>query len=208
VEPTDENLRAWEKAHTPAPRPEERLPEQVRGSLSDLAGKRVLHVNCGSGGVSGEFAALGASVTAVDASERTIHAARQRASSVLFIAAEPHALPAELQRGRFDLVYAGAGTVQATRDLDLFAANVAAALRPGADLLLFDEHPAALCVDGLLHWRDDYFGPEFHRLGQVVGAVARHHLSVRALEEYPAAPGTHRDARVPGTFLLHARKNR
>jgi hypothetical protein len=127
---------------------------------------------------------------------------------VLFIAAEPHALPAELQRGRFDLVYAGRGTLQTLRDLELFGGNVAAALRAGADLLMFDDHPSALCVDGLLHWREDYFAPGFHRLGQIVGVLARHHVDLRALEEYPAAPGTFRDARVPGTFLLHGRKNR
>lgn len=208
MEPTDENIRAWEKAHRSAPLPEEELPQQVKQSVTDLHGKRVLHLNCGTGAATLQFAELGASVTGVDPSDEFIYAARQRAPSVLFIAAEPHALPAELQRGRFDLVYAGPRSLQQLRDLDLFAGNVAASLRAGGDLLLFDEHPAALCVDGLMHWREDYFAPGFHRLGQIVGALARHHLPVRALEEYPAAPGTYRDARIPGTFLLHARNSR
>lgn len=208
MEPTDENIRAWEKAHRARPAAEEALPEQVLQSVTDLHGKRVLHLNCGTGGATSQFAELGASVTGIDPSEESVYVARQRAPSVLFIAAEPHALPAELQRGRFDLVYAGPGTVRGLRDLDLFGGNVAAATRAGADLLMFDDHPAALCVDGLLHWREDYFAPGFHRLGQIVGALARHHIDVRALEEYPAAPGTFRDARVPGTFLLHGRKSR
>ena len=208
MEPTEENLRAWEQAHRQPPRPEERLPEQVRQSLGDLTGKRVLHVNSGGGIASAEFAALGASVTGVDASEDAIYIARQRAPTVVFIAAEPDGLPAELQRARFDLVYAGPNTTQTLRDLDLFAGNVAAAVRTGADLLVFDHHPAALCVDGLMHWREDYFASGFVRLGQLVGAISRHHFAVRALEEYPSAPGSFRDARVPGTFLLHARKNR
>jgi SAM-dependent methyltransferase len=208
MEPTDENIRAWEKAHRSAPLPEEELPQQVKQSVTDLHGKRVLHLNCGTGAATAQFAELGASVTGVDPSEEFIYAARQRAPSVLFIAAEPHALPAELQRGRFDLVYAGPTSLQQLRDLDLFAGNVAASLRAGGDLLLFDEHPAALCVDGLMHWREDYFATGFHRLGQIVGVLARHHMPVRALEEYPSAPGTYRDARIPGTFLLHARNNR
>jgi SAM-dependent methyltransferase len=208
MEPTDENIRAWEKAHRAAPVPEEELPPQVKQSVTDLHGKRVLHLNCATGAATAQFAELGASVTGVDPSEESIYAARQRAPSVLFIAAESHALPAELQRGRFDLVYAGPRTLQQLRDLDLFAGNAAAALRAGGDLLLFDDHPAALCVDGLMHWREDYFAPGFHRLGQVVGALARHHLPVRALEEYPASAATFRDSRVPGTFLLHARKSR
>ena len=208
MEPTDENIRAWEKAHRSPPLPEEELPQQVKQSVADLHGKRVLHLNCGSGAATAQFAELGASVTGVDPSEESIYGARQRAPSVLFIAAEPHALPSELQRGRFDLVYAGPRSLQQLRDLDLFAGNVAASLRTGGDVLLFDEHPAALCIDGLLHWREDYFAPGFHRLGQIVGALARHHMPVRALEEYPASPSTFRDSRVPGTFLLHARKNR
>lgn len=212
MEPTDENLRAWDRRHRPPERGGDRgaqpLPEQVLQSVSDLHGKRVLHLNCGTGVATTQFAELGASVTAVDVDEAALEVARERAPNVLWIAAEPDALPAELQRGRFDLVYAGPETYQALRDLDLFGGNVAAALRAGGDLLLFDDHPAALCVDGLMHWREDYFAPRFHRLGQIVGALARHHFSMRALEEYPAGPGTFHDTRIPGTFLLHARKNR
>lgn len=211
MEPTDENLRAWDHAHRGRERdvrPDIPLPEQVLQSVSDLSGKRVLHLNCGTGAASAQFAELGASVTAVDAHDPVLEIARERAPSVLWIAAEPDALPAELQRGRFDLVYAGPETFQTLRDLDLFAGNVAASLRTGGDLLVFDDHPAALCVDGLMHWREDYFAPGFHRLGQLVGALARHHLTVRALEEYPAAAGSFHDTRLPGAFLLHARKSR
>lgn len=209
MEPTEENLRAWERAHGPREpgRHDVPLPEQVRQSVSDLHGKRVLHVNCGTGVASAEFAELGASVTAVDADEGALEIARERAPAVLWIPAEPHALPSELQRGRFDLVYGGPETIQTLRDLDLFAGNVAAALRAGGDLLMFDDHPAALCVDGLMHWREDYFAPGFHRLGQLVGALARHHLDVRAVEEYPAGAGSFHDARIPETVLLHARKS-
>jgi SAM-dependent methyltransferase len=211
VEPTDENLRAWDRAHRrrdDEPPDETGLPEQVLQSISDLAGKRVLHLKCGAGAASAQFAELGASVTAVDARESLLAVARERAPNILWIAAEPDALPAELQRGRFDLVYAGPETYQALRDLDLFTGNVAASLRGGGDLLMFDDHPAALCVDGLMHWREDYFAPGFHRLGQLVGALARHHLTVRALEEYPSGAGSFHDSRIAGTFLLHARKAR
>jgi SAM-dependent methyltransferase len=208
VEPTDENLRAFEDAHRPVERGETSLPPQVRQSLADLSGKRVLHLGAGSGAATVEFVELGASVTGVDPSDGALERARERAPSVLWIHSELDTVPSELQRGRFDLAYAGVGSVQGVRDLDLFAGSVVAALKVGGDLLLYDEHPAALCVDGLMHWREDYFAAGFHRLGQIVGALARHHLPVRAVEEYPASPGTFRDARIPGTFLLHARKNR
>jgi SAM-dependent methyltransferase len=208
VEPTDENLRAWDRAHQPVERGETALPQEVRESLADLSGKRVLHIGCGSGAATLEFAELGASVTGIDSSDGALEAARARGPAVLWIHWEPDAIPSELQRSRFDLAYAGPGTTQTLRDLDLFSGSVSAALRPGADVLLFDEHPAALCLDGLMHWREDYFAPGFHRLGQLVGALGRHGLVVRALEEYPAGAGSFHDQRVPETFLLHARKTR
>jgi hypothetical protein len=83
------------------------------------------------------------------------------------------------------------------------------ALSARGDLLLYDEHPVAKTVDGLMHWRDSYFSAGSVRLGQIVTSLARAGLSVRALEEYPQEHGNprHQDARVPGTFLLHARRS-
>jgi predicted TPR repeat methyltransferase len=208
MEPTDENLRAFDRAHRRLERGEQHLPEQVRESVSDLHGKRVLHLGAGTGAATLEFVDLGASVTGVDPEEAALEVARGRGPTVLWIQSEIDTVPTELQRGRFDLVYAGPETVQRARDLDLLSSGIAASLRPGGDLLLFDEHPAALCIDGLMHWREDYFAAGFHRLGHVVGALARHGLVVRALEEYPAGHGSFHDARVPETFLLHARKPR
>ena len=95
------------------------------------------------------------------------------------------------------------------RDLDAWLRAIATAVRPGGDLLLFDEHPVALCVDGLMHWRENYFNEGSRRLGQIVTAAARADLSPRALEEYPSrGDGLRRhDARMPGTFLLYAQRS-
>jgi SAM-dependent methyltransferase len=147
-------------------------------------------------------------VTGVDPSEEELDAARERAPSILWVQAEPDALPRELKRQRFELVYAAPGTLEATRDLDGLARGLRNALREGGDLLVFDDHPAGLAVDGLMHWRENYFAEGRWRLGQVVTAVARAELDVRAVEEYPARAGNPRrhDARVPGAFLLYARR--
>jgi ubiquinone/menaquinone biosynthesis C-methylase UbiE len=138
MEPTEENLRAWDAAHRQVERGEHTLPPEVRASLSDLKGKRVLHVGCGSGAATLEFVELGASVTGVDASDGALELARQRGPTVLWVHGEPDSLPSELHRGRFDLVYAGPETTQGVRDLDHFATGVAASLRAGGDLLLYD----------------------------------------------------------------------
>ena len=213
MEPTEHNLRAWEEAHR---RPAAGgahgagLPDPVKRSLASLAGKRVLHLQCGTGDATLELAALGAVVTGVDPSEAALDAARERMPSIVWVHAEPAALPAELRRSRFDLVYAGEGVLAEVADLGAFAAGIAAALRPGADLLLYEEHPVALCVDAMMHWRENYFAYDIRlwRLGQVVTALARAGVTVRALEEYPArTTGLRRqDSRLPGEFLLHAVK--
>jgi SAM-dependent methyltransferase len=213
MEPTEQNLRAWEEAHrrrVPGAEPSRGLPDPVRRSLASLSAKRVLHLQCGIGDATLELAGLGAVVTGVDPSEEALEAARERGPSIVWVHGEPGSLPAELRRGRFDLVYAGEGVLAEVADLAAFATGVAAALRAGADLLLYEEHPVALCVDAMMHWRENYFADDIRlwRLGQIVTALARAGLTVRALEEYPArTTGLRRqDSRLPGEFLLHAAK--
>jgi SAM-dependent methyltransferase len=211
MEPTDENREIWDKVHLArhtAPPGAAGLPGPVRHSLADLAKKRVLHVRCRTGEATEELAGLGAVVTGVDPSEEELEVARERAPSILWVHAEPDGLPRELKRERFELVYCAPGTLEETRDLEALARGIRNALRAGGDLLVFDEHPVAWAVDGLMHWRDSYFGEGRWRLGQLVSAVARAGLAVGALEEYPARQGNVRrhDARVPAEFLLYARR--
>ena len=196
MEPTDHNLRAWEDAHRREATERARLPDPVRHSLRGVDGKRVLHLEYGDAAETLELAALGALVTATT----TAPPAREQDDGVLWVQAVADALPAELRRSRFDLVYSGFASLQRVHDLGAWAHGVHDALRGGGDLLVFDAHPVEDAVDPLLHWRGDYFGGDW-RLGQVVTAVARAGLVVRALEEYPVA-----DRRVPGAFLLHARR--
>jgi SAM-dependent methyltransferase len=210
MEPTDENREIWDKVHLArrAAPTGAALPGPVRHSLGDLTKKRILHIRCRTGEATEELAALGAVATGVDPSEEDLEVARERAPSILWVHAEPDALPRELKRERFELVYCGPGTLEETRDLEALTRGARNALRPAGDLLLFDEHPVAWVVDGLMHWRDNYFGEGRWRLGQLVSAVVRAGLEVRALEEYPARHGNARrhDARVPAAFLLYARR--
>ena len=77
---------------------------------------------------------------------------------------------------------------------------------------MFEEHPVAECVDGLLRWharllRRRAVPDRLWRLGQVVTALARAGLVVEALEEYPGDSSWRRhDRRIPGTFMLYARR--
>ncbi len=211
MEPTEHNRRAWDEIHrqrAEALAGERGLPGPVRHALADLKDKRVLHLQCGSGEATAELAELGAVVTGVDSSGQALEAARERWPSILWVQADPQALPGELRRGRFDLVYSGLGSLVQVWDLEAWTRGIVATLRHGGDLLLFEEHPVALCVDGLMHWRESYFDEGSRRLGQIVTAVAQAGLAPRALEEYPArSEGWRRhDPRIPGTFLLYAQR--
>jgi len=224
MEPTEENRRAWDKlqsARVARSTEQPGIPEPIRALLPDLAGKHVLHEQCGTGETSAELAALGAMVTGVDVAEEHLVAARRAFPGILFLQADPHELPVNLRRRRFDLVYAS-GLLPYLHDLNAWAGDAAAALRVGGRLLVIDLHPAGACIDATtLRWRDDYFGGEIvvgHRaqptarlklwtLAEFVNAIAATGLVVRRLEEFPTLAHVRRqDPRVPGAFALLAQK--
>jgi SAM-dependent methyltransferase len=211
MEPTEENIRAFEAAHKALAEPVE-LPPVVRQTLGDLAKKRVLHLHCGTGEATATLAELGAVVTGVDARPAALETARERWPKILWVDGNLQSLPRQLRRGRFDLVYSGEGVLGHLDDLAGWATGIAAALREHGELLVFDDHPVADCVDDFLRWRHDYFrepaDPDrLWRIGQVVSALVRAGLRVEALEEYPGGTARRRhDRRIPATFLLYARR--
>src|SRR5579884_1065322 len=179
MEPTEQNIRAWDEAHRRRPEPVA-LPPLVERTLGDLSEKRVLHLQCATGEATAALAELGAVATGVDPREELLDAARERWPKILWVQGAAQSLPA--------------------------------ALRSHGELLVFDDHPIADCVDGLLRWREDYFrdpaDPQrLWRVGQVVSALARAGMHLAALEEYPGGTSRLRhDRRVPATFLLYARR--
>jgi SAM-dependent methyltransferase len=211
MEPTEENIRAFEAAHRARTEPVE-LPPIVKRTLGDLKGKRVLHLHCATGEATAALAELGAVATGVDARPGALETARQRWPKILWVDGDPQSLPRQLRRGRFDLVYSGEGVLAHLDDLAGWAAGISTALHVHGELLLFDDHPVADCVDGFLHWRQDYFrdpaDPDrLWRIGQIVSALVRAGLRVEALEEYPGGTARRRhDRRIPATFLLYARR--
>jgi predicted TPR repeat methyltransferase len=198
MEPTERNRRAFDEAHMRRGRARRGLPAIVKATLGDLTGKRVLHLQCGTGETSAELAEQGAIVTAVDPSEAALDEARERWPKILWIQAEADALPGELRRGRFDLVYSPEGVLARLADLDGWARGIVDAVHERGELLVYDDHPVALCVDAFQRWQYDYFGEGFRRLGMIVTVLARSRFRIEALEEYPG------ERRLPGTFLLYA----
>jgi len=208
--PTEQNRQAWDQRYGHVRPAGDRLADAVRERLPDVNGKHVLHLPCGTGEVSAELIGLGALLTGVDPSEQALAAARERAPDGVFFQAELHELPLQFRRRRFNLVYAGEGTLASVQDLAAFSSGVAAALRKNGRLILYDWHPVSLCVDPVgLRWRDSYFSEGLWRLGQVVAAVAHAGLALQELEELPPPPkeaGGRLDPRLPTEFLLDAMK--
>lgn len=234
MEPTEHNRRAWDELHrrrAEATAGELGIPDWVRERLPDVKGRHVLHLQCATGEQTAELAELGALVTGVDISGEALQVAREHAPNAVFIQGDVQALPTELRRRRFDLVFTGGGVLPWVLDLEAWASSVASALKPGGILLLFDGHPVVMCLDAALHWRESYFrtevetnvgwehfqrpGPEpteekherFWQLGQIVTAVAEAGLVLTRLDEIPSDRHWRRqDPRVPGEFVLLARK--
>jgi SAM-dependent methyltransferase len=200
MEPTELNRRAFETAHLRRQTAAQGLPPIVKATLGDLTAKRVLQLQCGAGAAGAELAENGAVVTGVDPSGQLLDEARARWPKILWIQAEAQSLPAELRRGRFDLVYSPEGVLARVTDLDAWTRGLVEALHPRGELLVYDDHPVALCLDRLQHWHHDYFEEGFWRLGRIVTGLVRAGFRLEALEEYP------RERRVPGTFLLYARR--
>lgn len=233
MEPTEYNRRAWDEVHrrrTQAMAGQLGLPPIVRAALGDLTGKRVLHLQCATGESTADLAELGALVTGVDISGEAIAVASERWPEISWVQANVLDLPSQLKRARFDLVYTGGGVLAWLPELEPWAAGIAAALRHGGDFLIHETHPVEQCVDESLRWREDYFDNALHvdrgwshfelqgapaqedkverfwRLGQVVTALARVGLRIQQLEEYPEHAWRRLPSKVPGSFILFARK--
>ena len=211
MEPTDENLRAFDALHRARHEPDA-LPTIVARTLGHLPKKKVLHLLCGTGEGTAALAELGAVVTGLDPRHQALEAAREHWPKILWVDGDPQDLPGKLGRRKFDLVYSGEGVLGRLSDLNRWARGIGTVLKPDGELLVFDDHPVADCVDGLLRWQSSYFRDPADpnrpwRLGQVVSALARAGISVRALEEYPGGTSRRRhDKRVPATFLLYGRR--
>ena len=234
MEPTDQNRKAWDEVHRRRAETmagQLGIPDKIRELLPDIDGKHVLHLQCATGESTADLVELGALVSAVDISAEALVVARERAPDVAYVHADVQELPLEIRRGRFDLVFTGGGVLVWLQDLDAWATGIASALKPGGNLLLYDSHPIAQCVDHLGHWRDDYFDEsseqtsgwehfelpgqpateqkyERHwQLGQIVGAVTGAGLQITHFAEFQTLyTWLQRDRRVPWDFALVAEK--
>jgi len=201
------------------------LSEVVRFDLprlGDIRGLRTVHLQCHIGTDTLSLARLGAQMTGLDFSSASLEQAGKLASScseqIKFVEASVYDAAKVLGEQSFDLVYTGIGALNWLPQIDDWARNVAALLKPGGRLFLREMHPVLMsldedCKDALqithpyfehsepIVWDNEHTYVETdtlltatithewnHGLGEVITALLRHDMRLTALEEHTSLP--------------------
>lgn len=161
----------------------------VRAAVGDVRKLQVLDLGCGTGRHSFWLAQAGATVTAVDFSERMLAEARRkpRADAIRFIVHDLHQrLPFSTE---FDLIVSGL-VLEHLRDLDGLFAEAHRVLRPRGRAVVSAMHPAMFLRGTQARFTDPESGELVqpgslpHSLGEVVMAAVRAGFRLLALEEH------------------------
>jgi SAM-dependent methyltransferase len=137
--------------------------------LGDIAGLRGVHLQCHIGTDTVSLARLGATMTGLDFSPRSLEQARllaERAGTLVdFVESDLYGAVDVLELGAFDLVYTGIGALCWLPDIKRWAQTVAALLKPGGRLFIREGHPVLWALeyertDSLLVLDLPYFGQE------------------------------------------------
>jgi len=168
------------------------LDPVVRSAVGDIAGKRLLHLQCHFGLDTLSLARMGARVTGIDFSPPAIEQARTLAREAKleaeFVCADVLTPPDGLKD--FDIVFASWGAIYWIGDIDAWMRVASEALRTGGRLFLCEGHPAMLMLDersppdAPLQVRWPYDSPEPHiEIGDFDYAGARQ-VSANRTEGY------------------------
>lgn len=141
--------------------------------LGDVAGKRLLHLQCNCGQDTLSIAGhLGASCTGVDISDEAVRFARQlsRESGIPadFIRSDIYDFFAENAR-RFDVVFASYGVHCWLSDLAAWGRGIANCLREGGRFVFIDFHPAIGMIDEDWQLKYGYMGGILHEFEHGIG---------------------------------------
>jgi SAM-dependent methyltransferase len=144
---------------------------ELPGVVGDLAGQRVIHLQCHIGTDSLTIAQRGAEVVGVDFSAAAVAAATGLAGELglgdraRFVECGLYDAPEAVgEAAAFDLVFVTWGAIYWLPDIRGWAKVVAHFLRPGGRLYLAEGHPSALVFDDVAPGQDDkpgWFAPYF-----------------------------------------------
>lgn len=184
--------------------------------LGNIAGKKVLHLQCHFGLDTLSMARLGANVTGVDFSVKAIEKATEIAKAInanaRFICCDVYDLHNHLNE-QFDIVFTSYGTIGWLPDLDKWAGVISHFLKPGGNFVFAEFHPVVWMFDndfekiGYNYFKDaaiietetgtyaDTAAPlenEMitwnHSLGEVMGSLLNYNLVIKQFNEYNYSP--------------------
>ena len=145
---------------------EDALHEIEAAEIGDIAGRRVLHLQCHIGRDTLCLARRGAIVTGLDFSADALKVARSLAAETGlkadFVQGRVEDAP-KLAPGPFDMVFTTWGTICWLPDMKAWARTIAAVLRPGGELYFADGHPSFMVMgerDGKIVPFYDYDTPK------------------------------------------------
>jgi SAM-dependent methyltransferase len=136
------------------------FPEEV-ALLGDVAGRRLVHLQCNSGQDSLSLAALGADVTGVDISDEAVEFATtlsaQSGLPATFVRSDVFDWFEGAEAVSYDIAFSSYGALCWLSDLTRWAQGVASVLRPGGRFVVVDFHPVGLMFDWEWQATRDYW---------------------------------------------------
>ena len=184
--------------------------------LQDIAGKKILHLQCHFGQDTISLSRMGAHVTGVDFSDKAIQVAQQTATALQddtrFICCDVYDLPNHLDE-KFDMVFTSYGTIGWLPDLDRWAKVISHFLKPGGELVFVEFHPVVWLFDANFERiAYSYFNTETiventegtyadkdapianqsaswnHPTGEVLNALIQNGLTIERFDEFDYSP--------------------
>jgi len=120
------------------------LNEVIQAEVGDVSGKSLVHLLCHIGTDTLSWALLGAQVTGIDISPRSLYYARELAHRMdveaEFIESDVLEVIPKIQR-KFDIAFASTGVLCWLPDIQRFARTVRHLLKDGGFFYIFDGHP-------------------------------------------------------------------
>lgn len=123
-------------------------------ALGDVAGLRLLHLQCHFGLDTLAWARAGADVTGLDFSSAAVSAATELARCAglapraRFVCADVHRAVEALAHETFDVVYVSLGALCWLPSVERWAGQVGALVAPGGRFYMHDDHPLAQAMAG------------------------------------------------------------
>jgi ubiquinone/menaquinone biosynthesis C-methylase UbiE len=184
--------------------------------LGNVTGKSILHLQCHFGQDTMSLSRMGAVATGVDLSGTAVNKGRELAAQLgldtKFICCDVYSLPDVLEE-KFDIVFTSYGTIGWLPDVDKWAGVVSHFLKPGGRFVFAEFHPVVWMMDNNFttiaynYFKDaaiieqetgTYADKEAaitnetiswnHSLGEVLGALLKHDLSIEQFNEYDYSP--------------------